>query len=217
MTAIDEPANARSRRTREALLAAARTLIEEHGFPAVTMAQVAERAGVTRRAVYLHFASRTDLLTALFDYVNDAEDLASSTRRVWDAPDAAAALDEWARHLARYHPRLISLARATDHARRSDPDAAAHWDLVRRDWHAHCRRLSEWLDHDGRLAPPWTVDTASDMLWVLMSFDVLEGLVVDRGWSRERYAIHLAALFRATFVSQADDSRDDASSRSGTR
>ncbi|HSJ46557.1 MAG TPA: helix-turn-helix domain-containing protein, partial [Euzebyales bacterium] len=151
-------------------------LIEEHGFAAVTMTQVAERAGVTRRAVYLHFASRTELLTELFDFVNDTEDLAASTRPVWDEPDAVTALDEWARHLARYHPRLIGLARAADHARRSDPDAAAHWELVRRDWHDHCRRLAEWLDREGRLAPPWTVARATDMLWVLMSFDVLEGL-----------------------------------------
>ena len=42
--------NARSRRTRLALLAAARTLVERDGVPAVTMASVAEHAGVTRRA-----------------------------------------------------------------------------------------------------------------------------------------------------------------------
>lgn len=164
------------------------------------MTQVAERAGVTRRAVYLHFASRTDLLSELFDFVNDTEDLAASTRSVWDAPDAVAALDEWARHLARYHPRLISLARAADHARRTDADAAAHWDLVRRDWYAHCRRLAEWPDHDDQLAPPWTVATTADMLWVLMSFDVLEGLLVDRNWTPDDFATHLATLLRATFT-----------------
>lgn len=200
MTAIDEPTNARSRRTRHALLTAARDLIEEHGFAAVTMTQVAEHAGVTRRAVYLHFASRTDLLTDLFDFVNDSEDLTASTRPVWDAPDAVTALDEWARHLARYHPRLIGLARAADHARRSDPDAAAHWDLVRSDWLDHCRRLAAWLDRDGRLAPPWTIATATDMLWVLMSFDVLEGLLIDRRWTPDQVTTHLATVFHATFT-----------------
>ncbi len=200
MKTVEKPTNARSRQTRSNLLAAARTLIEERGFESVTMAHVAERAGVSRRAVYLHFASRTELLTALFDYVNQAEDLASSTRAVWGAPDAVAALDEWARHLARYHPRLVGLARATNHARRSDADAAAHWELVMSDWHAACHRLAARLDEERLLAPPWTIATAADMLWVLMSFDVLEGLLVDRGWSRQRYATHLAALLRATFA-----------------
>jgi AcrR family transcriptional regulator len=45
------PTNARARRTRTALLAAARAVLLEHGFPHLTMAAVAERAGVTRRAV----------------------------------------------------------------------------------------------------------------------------------------------------------------------
>ncbi len=49
MSQIHDPANARSRRTRAALLASARSLLEEEGFEALTMAAVAERAGVTRR------------------------------------------------------------------------------------------------------------------------------------------------------------------------
>lgn len=200
MPAIDAPRNARSRRTREALLAAVRSLVEDDGVEAVTMAAVAERAGVTRRALYLHFTSRAELLTALFAHINETGNLAASTRPVWDAPDAASALDEWAGHLAHYHPRLIRIGRALQRARDTDPDAAAHWDLVTRDWRAHCRRLATRLGREGRLAPPWTVQTATDMLWALMSFDVIEGLVIDRRWSRRRLAGHLAQLFRATFV-----------------
>ncbi len=38
------------------------------------------------------------------------------------------------------------------------------------------------------------------MLWVLVSSDMVEGLLGDRGWSRERYVEHLAALLQSTFV-----------------
>lgn len=38
------------------------------------------------------------------------------------------------------------------------------------------------------------------MLWALMSWDLLEGLLVDRGWSRKCYAEHMALLLRSTFV-----------------
>ena len=69
MRTITEPTNARSRRTRTALLASTRAILEEQGFEALTMTAVADRAGVTRRAVYMHFASRAELLGALFDYV----------------------------------------------------------------------------------------------------------------------------------------------------
>jgi AcrR family transcriptional regulator len=198
--AIAEPRNARSRRTCAALLAATRELLEEQGFESVTMAAVAARAGVSRRAVYLHFSSRAELLTAVFSYLGEREDIGGSLLRVWEAPDAVAALQEWARHLARIHPRLLAVARAADRVRRSDPDAAAFWKRSMDNWHAGCRRLVGWLDTEGRLATPWTVETAAEMLWALMSFDVLERLVLDRAWSPERYAEHLAVVFHKTFV-----------------
>jgi AcrR family transcriptional regulator len=199
-TSLQAPQNARSRRTRAALLAASRALLEERGAPSLTMAAVAERAGVSRRAVYLHFASRTELLTELFGYVSEQEGLAASLEPVWRAPDAAAALDEWARHLARFHPRILAVAGAIQRVRRVDPDAASHWELVMADQQACCRRLATRLADEGRLAPPWTVQSATDMLWALMSFDLLEELLVDRGWSPRRYRAHMAALLRSTFL-----------------
>ena len=170
------------------------------------MAAVAERAGVSRRAVYLHFASRTELLTELFGYVSEQEGLTASLQPVWQAPDAAAALEEWARHLARFHPRVLAVARAIQRVRRVDPDAAAHWQLVMADQQACCRRLAAWLAREQRLVPPWTVRTAADMLWALMSYELLEELLVDRGWSPRRYRTHLAAVFRSTFSPPAQPS-----------
>ncbi len=200
LDAIESPRNARSRRTRAALLAAARALLEEQGAEALTMAAVAERAGVSRRAVYLHFASRTELVTELFGYVSEQEGLAASLQPVWDAPDAATALREWAAHLARFHPRILAVARAIQRVRRSDPDADRHWRMVAADQQACCRRLARWLAREGRLARPWTVPAATDMLWALMSFELLEELLADCGWSPARYRAHLAALLAATFL-----------------
>jgi AcrR family transcriptional regulator len=195
-----EELNARSRRTRLALLSGARSLLEEGGFEAMTMAAVAERAEVSRRAVYLHFASRAELAVALFNNVSEAEGLAGSLLPVWAAPDAEAALEEWARHLARFHPRILAVARAIERVRRVDDDAAAHWDVVMRDQQDCCRRLADWLAREDCLPAFWKPATAADMLWALMSFDLLEELLVDRGWSPRAYGDHLAMLFRSTFV-----------------
>lgn len=203
MKSIIQPQNARSRRTAEALLSAARSIIEEDGFESLTMAAVAERAGVSRRAVYLHFTGRAELLAELLRHLGQAEELGVSLQRVWQSPDSLAALDEWARHLARAHPRIMPIAQAVDQVRRIDPDAAAMRAEIMRRWRLGCRRLMTWLDEEGNLAVPWTVDTAADMLWALMSWDVLEGLLVERGWSRDKYADHMALLFRSTFTSPA--------------
>lgn len=197
---ITQPENARSRRTRAAVLDAARDLIAERGFAATTMAAVAERAGVTRRAVYLHFATKADLLAALFDYVSDREQLAASLQRVWRSPGPVAALEEWARHLARFHPRIMDVDLAAECERQSDPDAAAHRATVIADQRAVCRRLVDWLDVDGVLAPSWTPATATDMLWALMSSALIRALLVDCGWSTRSYARQLGALLVRTFV-----------------
>lgn len=195
-----QPQNARSRRTQAALLEAAREIVEERGLPALTMGAVAELAGVTRRSVYLRFASRTHLLTALFDHVNEREDLTASVRPVRDAPDAAAALQAWAAHVARYHPRILRIARAVQGMKDTDPDAAEHWRLVQEDWHRLCLLLAGRVHDEGVQAPGWTVETMADMLQALMSLDVLETLVDQRGWSVDDFAAHLARMAQSAFT-----------------
>jgi AcrR family transcriptional regulator len=200
---IENPANARSRRTRAALLDAARELIESGGFAALSMAAVAYRAGITRRAVYLHFATRADLVTALFDHVSTAENLAGSLARVWAAPDGAAALTEWAAHLARYHPRIRAVDLAAALAADTDPDAATHRGHVAADQQAACRRLADWLAHDQRLAALWTPATATDLLWSLMSSEMLTRLIIDRDWTETSYAERITVLLQRTLLKPA--------------
>jgi AcrR family transcriptional regulator len=206
---IHEPHNVRSQGTRDALLNATRQISEEDGYNKLTMATVAARAGVTRRAVYLHFTSRAELVSALYECLGEAEGLRVSLSRVWTSPDALAALDEWAHHIARTHPRILAVARAHDQFRRTDPDAGRNWQQVMDGWLKGCRRLMSWLDDEGRLAPPWTVETAADMMYGLMSFDVLERMCEDRRWSRKRYGESLALLFRATFTRDTDKVVED--------
>lgn len=200
MSRVSTPENARSRRTRAALLAAARELLVEGGFEALTMSALAERAGVTRRAVYLHFGSRADVVGGLFDHVAETEGLHESLQRVWDAPDGAAALGEWAAHVARYHPRVLPVDRAVERVRHVDEDAARHRARVVRAKLGGCRRVIKRLADEGRLAGPWTPESAADMLFALTSSDVVEGLIADRRWSQQKLADHLGALLRATFV-----------------
>jgi AcrR family transcriptional regulator len=200
MPIIEYPTNVRSRRTRAALLTSARRILERDGFEALTMTRVAEESEVTRRTAYLHFGSRSELVGALFDYVAEAEGLGRSLQHVWDASDSVTALGEWAAHLARYHPRVLAVDRAVARVWRADPDAAAHRKTVVQAKLASCRRLARWLDAEGKLAPDWSVQSAADMLFALISSDMIEALIADRRWSRRRLAEHLALLFRSTFV-----------------
>lgn len=63
------PTGARSPRTRNALLAAARALMSEKGLPRVTLREVAERAGVQPALVHYYFGAKRGLLQAVTDQV----------------------------------------------------------------------------------------------------------------------------------------------------
>jgi AcrR family transcriptional regulator len=206
MNRIEDPQNRRSRRTRAAVLDAAWGLLEERGAEHTTIAAVADRAGVSRRAVYLHFRSRAELLLALHAHVDEQLDLPASVRPVSEAPDAVTMLEEFIAHLASYHPRIMHVDLALLRVGNDDPDVAELLRQGKERWHEVCRRIAQRLADEGRLAEPWTVEEAADLLWNLMFPDGLERLTIERGWQFDRYRELLTALVRRTLVT-ADDPR----------
>ena len=59
----------RAAETREALIDAARPLFASHGFADVALETIVRAAGVTRGALYHHFADKTELFAAVFERV----------------------------------------------------------------------------------------------------------------------------------------------------
>ena len=53
--------------TRRAILAAAKTRFEDHGYAAATVAEIAADAGVATKTVYLAFDSKGGVLRALWN------------------------------------------------------------------------------------------------------------------------------------------------------
>ncbi len=198
---IDEPQNERSRRTRAAVLDAAWKILESEGTQGATMGAIARRAGVSRGALYLHFSSRAELLMALYDHVDEALDLAASLQPVRDAKGAVEALDAFAEHVARYHSRCLTIDIAVDRARHTDPDVDALYRRGIQSWLDGCQRRTEQLQQEGRLAPPWTVESARDQLFAFMSPYYIHTLMEVCGWSVDDLAASLKLVWRRTLVS----------------
>lgn len=60
---------ARGQRTRQALIDATASLVAERGFHAVGIADIGAEVGVSGAAIYRHFATKDDLLVAVFESV----------------------------------------------------------------------------------------------------------------------------------------------------
>lgn len=86
---------ARSERTRQRLLREARRLFAARGFEATSAQRVAERAGVTRAALYYHFRDKRVLFRAVCEEAENGciQDIARAVKGAsgfWDQVDAAA-------------------------------------------------------------------------------------------------------------------------------
>src|SRR5262249_28877359 len=141
-----------------------------------------------------------DLVTALFDHVAAREGLADSLARVWSAPDARAALSEWAAHVARYHSRILAVDRASAAAADTDPDAARHRAQVNAGQLAACRPLARRPAKGGTRAKPWPTGGAPDLLGALLPPALVPRLTVPRQWGTTDFADRLAVLLHRTLT-----------------
>ncbi|TCP41237.1 TetR family transcriptional regulator [Tamaricihabitans halophyticus] len=118
VTSVDVRRRPRDRKSQ--ILVAARGLFVEQGYPNVTMAQIAERVGITAGALYRHFNNKSVLLEkvvdASFAWVDEplaVEDLGGQIEIILSlAADSPHLADLWA-HEVRYLPeqRLHDLRR----------------------------------------------------------------------------------------------------------
>ena len=138
--------------TRTRILEATVQTLVESGGHGVRMGDIAKETGISRQAVYLHFASRTDLLVAATRYLDEVLDV---DRRL--APSRAAKtgverLQLYIECWGNYIPEIYGVAKALMMARDTDEAAAAAWKdrmLAMRDGcrAAICRwSAGGWLD-----------------------------------------------------------------------
>ena len=178
--------SSRAEKTKTAILDAARSLFEAQGYFGVGLEAVAAQAGVSRQAIYLHYASKAELLRALHDRINVLY-VRPAFEAVWNAATADEALDAWIEGSAFAIPQFLDISNALNAARRSDPDVEATWETPARTHYEDCVRLAERLKRDKKLAPRMKVSDAADIIWMQTGIWAFESLIVDRGWPVSRW------------------------------
>jgi AcrR family transcriptional regulator len=185
--------------TRQRILAAARSLIEERGYD-VGLGEIGKRAGISRQAVYLHFASKAQLLTELVTWVEEQADLGALLAPVWAASTGEQALRALIDAGAAFEPQIHTLARVTEHAR--DHDATINAivaDRMQRRYDG-MRGVVARIAAEDRLAHGWDIDTAAAFVWALTAPAAFHLLVVERGWTPQHWAHHTYRLLHGALI-----------------
>lgn len=187
--------------TRLRILDAARKLLLERGFHGVGLEDVAAAAGVSRQAVYKsHFASKSELLLGLVRHVHETERLDELVGPALAAKAALQKLEETIRTTVLIEERVHDLSMMLSAAALSDADARAAW----RD-RMEVKRIAVGaavvaVDRERRLSLKWTVQSAVDLLAVLVSPHSYHQLVVERGWSPDTLIRRVYEVCSATFL-----------------
>lgn len=186
--------------TRTNILEATVRTLEETGGHGVRMGDIAKETGISRQAVYLHFASRTDLLIAATRYLDQKLDVDQRLAPSRAATTGIERLQLYIECWGNYIPEIYGVAKALMMARDTDEAAAAAWRDRMRAMRDGCRAAIDALHDDGTLASGWTRPKATDALWTLLLVPTWENLTAECGWSTKQYIRFMSDLARQMFV-----------------
>ncbi len=191
---------ARTRRTRAAVVKAAQDLFVERGYAATTIEAIGERSDTPQATVYRQFSSKLGILKAVLDVSvgGDDEPVAMADRPRVSAllshEDPKKQLAGFAALLRDVMARVGPVHRILADAARSDEDAASLLGEIARQRHEGQRRVARSLARSFALRPGLRERAAGDIIHAIASPEVYGLLVLDRGWSAERYEKWLRSI-----------------------
>lgn len=202
----------RKARTEAQLVAAATELFVERGWSGTTLGDVAARAGVADRTVYVRFATKADLLHRCIDVAigGGAPDVPIDDRDWMLAAMGAPTRDERIERMAAATASLMARAgRLVDVARQaapSEPSIAERADAARAQTHAAMQRFWQAMASDGLLRADvdleWLTETAS----LLAQAETYLLVTATSGWDVATFESWLVTSWRRLVVASASAS-----------
>jgi AcrR family transcriptional regulator len=179
--------------TRRAILDASRALFVERGYVGTTIEAIASSAAVAPETVYATFRNKRSLLSALVDVsiVGDDEPVPvldrEWVRQIRDEPDQRRRLELLARNGRLILERRAPIDEVVRSAAAADPEIAALHGTGKTQRIAGQRELLRVIAGADGLRAGLPLDEAADILFAVGSPEVYRLLVIDRGWSPERF------------------------------
>lgn len=189
--------------TRTRILETAWKLLEAGDGGEVRMADIAKAVGISRQALYLHFPKRADLLVATTKYLDEVKRVDDRLVASRTATSGGERLDAFIEAWGNYIPEIHGVAKALIAMQETDDEARLAWAGRTQAVREGCEAAVAALARDGMLAPKWSPDQATDLLWTLLSVGNWEQLTRDCGWSQADYVETLKSLARGALVREA--------------
>ncbi|MDH5257054.1 MAG: TetR/AcrR family transcriptional regulator [Gammaproteobacteria bacterium] len=186
--------------TKRHILEATWHLMEQRPGRSVSMSDIAKAAGISRQAVYLHYASRTELIIATSNYVDEIKGLNERFKQLLAAKNAIELLETCVDVWGNYIPEIYGLAKAMLMTRDTDEATAAAWNRNMQCLHDVCREVIGALEHEGILSSGWAKKDAVEMFSTMISINNWEQLTVECGWSQAQYIDRMKNLLKRTFI-----------------
>lgn len=190
------------------ILDAARELFVAQGFAATPVTAIAKAAGVSGPTVFAAFGSKVNLLREVVEtsLAGDTEAVPVAARAAMRHVLAGETADEvLARFAALAADRVGSVQpifAVLYGARDGHPEIATLIELLDDQRLVDATRLAETVAARLGTEDAETVEGWRDHLWALMSTVHYEALVLDRGWSLNRYEAWLRAAFKLPLAAE---------------
>jgi AcrR family transcriptional regulator len=186
--------------TRARILASAKELFGEHGIDAVTIAEIAERAGVAGSTVYAVFKSKEGILRALMEQSLFGGRFQSAQQILAGVSDPVEAIAKTS-HVARaiYESESSDLGLLRNVSGFSPALRRIEEEFERTRFAMQEDRLRRLFDA-GKAKRRITFDEARRILWMYTSREVYRMLVIEGEWTADRYEEWLSQTLIAALV-----------------
>jgi TetR/AcrR family transcriptional regulator, regulator of autoinduction and epiphytic fitness len=182
-----------ARATRRAVLEAAGDLFTKRGYAATTIDAIAKRAAVSPETVYAAFRSKRSILSQLIDVSIAGDDApVPILERNWvqemrEEPNPHRRMRILARNGRLILERWSPIYEVLREAAAGDPQIASLWKRYQAQRLEGQRALLRILTERSPLRAGLTAKAAADILFAIGSPETYRLLVVERGWSGDRF------------------------------
>jgi AcrR family transcriptional regulator len=183
----------KARRTRQAVLAAAREVFIRDGYARATMRSIAAAAGVSVQTVEQIFGTKRAVLKTVIDVAlaGDDEPVGVADREWVQRAQAAATFDDMlaitAAGVRAISERLCDVVAVMNQAAASDEEIAGLARMFDEQRRVGARAILGGLGTRRQPRADLDGDTAIDTMWLLMDPVVYRRLAVDLGWRPAAY------------------------------